>query len=78
MRPAEYYQVTVDPDMSSIDGGFIRFGMYKGDEIVGWQRIEAMTVCEVLQETPDSMPINADGYTKQKDCVVMRCVINED
>lgn len=58
-RPAEYYQVTIDPCKVSADGGFIRFGTNPGDEIVGWQRIEALTVCEVLGEwTKDE---NAEG-----------------
>lgn len=50
-RAGEYYQVTIDPYMVSPDGGFIRFGFYAADEIVGWQRIAAMTVSEVLGPT---------------------------
>jgi len=78
MRPAEYYQVTIDPDMVSPEGGHIRFGMFKGDEIVGWQKLDAMTVCEVLRETPDAEPMTAEGYTKEKESVIMRCVINKE
>ena len=50
MRPAEYYQVTIDPDQLSPSGQYIRFGMNQGDEINGWQLVSALTVCEILQE----------------------------
>lgn len=72
MRPAEYYQVTIDPNMVSPSGEFIRFGQFAGDELVGWQRVAAMTVSEVLCET-NAEPINAEGYTKVDGAkVVMR------
>lgn len=48
MRPAEYYQVTIDPKYVSPSGEYIRFGQHPGDEIQGWQRIEAITICEIL------------------------------
>ena len=47
-RAGVYYQVTIDPALVSPSGDYIRFGMIEGDEIQGWQRIAAMTVCEVL------------------------------
>lgn len=50
MRPGTYYQATIDPAMVSPGGEYIRFGAHEGDEIHGWQRIDAMTVCEVLGE----------------------------
>jgi hypothetical protein len=49
-RPAEYYQVTIDPRHVSKSGDFIRLGQTPGDEIVGWQRVAALTVVEVLAE----------------------------
>lgn len=49
-RPGTYYQVTIDPATVSPGGDFIRFGTHDGDEIQGWQRVRAMTVCEVLGE----------------------------
>ena len=52
-RPAEFYQVTIDPKYVSPTGIYIRFGKYPGDEITGWQRIEALTICEVLAEYRD-------------------------
>lgn len=48
MRPGEYFQVTIDPQCISPSGKFIRFGGSQGDEIVGWQRSEAITIIEVL------------------------------
>lgn len=77
MRPAEYFQATIDPNMVSPSGRHIRFGGYKGDELVGWQRVEAMTVCEVLAETPEAQPESKDGYTDESGTVTMRCVIKE-
>jgi len=74
-KPAEYFQVTIDPSMTSPEGNFIRFGLYKNDEIFGWQRVAAMTVCEVLEETPDLKPLSEDGYTDTQKTVVMRKVI---
>jgi len=51
MRPAEYYQVVIDPDMASPGGDYIRFqGDQNGNEIHGWQRVGALTICEVLEE----------------------------
>jgi len=58
-RPAEYFQVTIDPQFVSKSGDFIRFGQTAGDEIVGWQRVKALTVVEVLAEfeTLDPPPV---------------------
>jgi len=47
-RAGEYYQVTIDPKCISPSGKFIRFGHVQGDEIMGWQRAEALTVVEIL------------------------------
>lgn len=53
-RPAEYYQVTIDPSRVSPSGDFIRFGAQEGsdvgagDEILGWQRCAALTIVEIL------------------------------
>lgn len=67
MRPSEYYQVTVDPSKVSPSGEYIRFGNNQGDEILGWQKVSAMTVLEVLGEweddEPPSMTIGTNGVT---------------
>ena len=63
IRPAEYYQVTIDPKYVSKSGEFIRFGVHEGDEIVGWQRIAALTVLEVLAEfDSEEMPKITTGH----------------
>lgn len=71
MRPAEYYQVTIDPKKVSPNGEFIRFGLSPGDEIVGWQRVKALTVLEILgewidDETPPTMHFGNGGVTMLK------------
>lgn len=75
MRPAEYYAVVIDPDMVSPDGKYIRFdGRVGENEIHGWQRIEAMTVCTVLQEGVDYDPL--PGCERMEGSkVVMRTVV---
>ena len=72
-RPAEYYQVTIDPEMVSPSGLYIRFGTHQNDEITGWQRIGAMTVCEILGEYADdgTYPEAPPGH----DLLVMRKVV---
>lgn len=52
-KPATYYQVVIDPAMVSPSGNYIRFGTGEGDEIFGWQRVDALTVCEVLLKFTD-------------------------
>lgn len=75
MRPAEYYQVIIDPNMISPSGKHIRFGMYEGDEIVGWQRVDAMTVCEVIDEKPEGKPLSTMGYSEDRATVEMMVVV---
>jgi len=52
-RPAEYFQVTLDPKAVSPSGEFVRFGQNDGDEILGWQRCAALTVVEILGDWGD-------------------------
>jgi hypothetical protein len=56
MTPAQYYQVTVDPEMTSPSGDYIRFGEHQGDEIRGWQKTSAMHIIEVLGEWEGDQP----------------------
>lgn len=67
-KPAEYFQVTIDPRYVSKSGDFIRFGFTQGDEIVGWQRVAALTVVEVLVEFDDptswELPAIVTGHDK--------------
>ncbi|MDD4971853.1 MAG: hypothetical protein PHT07_20705 [Paludibacter sp.] len=66
-RAGEYFQVTIDPAMVSPSGEYIRFGKNQGDEIMGWQRVDALTILEVLGEwdgdEPPDMTIGANGVT---------------
>lgn len=47
-KAGEYFQVTIDPDKCSPSGEFIRLGSESGDELLGWQRCEAISVVEIL------------------------------
>lgn len=49
-KSGTYYQVTIDSEKISPSGDYIRFGSVPGDEIMGWQRCEAITVVEILGE----------------------------
>jgi hypothetical protein len=54
-RPAEYYQITIDPQRFSPCGAFIRFGTYPGDEIMGWQRADCLYVMSEIAKWPDEI-----------------------
>jgi hypothetical protein len=54
MQPATYYQVTIDPEKVSPCGRFIRFGNNDGDEIIGWQKADRMTIVSILAEWIDA------------------------
>ncbi len=73
MRPGEYFQVTVDPAMVSPDGQFIRFGCNEGDELIGWQRIDALTICEILGEyAEDGSYPEANGKPEPLEMMVLQ------
>ena len=44
-----HYQVTIKPE-NFTEGGFIRFGETKGDELMGWQLQSDIVIDEVLGE----------------------------
>lgn len=70
-RPADFYQVVIDPEMLSPGGDFIRFDQRDQaaqNEIHGWQKVSALTICEVLDEGPP----NELGKT-----ITMRAVAKE-
>jgi hypothetical protein len=48
MKSGEYFQVTIDPKMVSPSSEYIRFGNYPGDEIIGWQKAQSITIIEIL------------------------------
>lgn len=55
-NPAVHFQVTLHNDLVSRSGKYVRLGA-PGDEVVGWQCIDYMEVCEVLGE------LQEDGKT---------------
>jgi hypothetical protein len=55
--PGTYYQVTIDPQCISPSGKFVRFGHNQGDELIGWQRCEAMTIVEILGKWDGDAPV---------------------
>ena len=74
-RAGDYYQVTIDPNMCSPSGEYIRFGAYQGDEIQGWQRVAAMTVVEDLGPSDVAMVANLPGYTQKPDAGITLRVV---
>ncbi len=69
LKAGEYYQVVIDPSRASPDGEYIRFDSRENEnEIHGWQRCAAITVCSVLQV------ISADP---KGETVTMRAIAKE-
>jgi hypothetical protein len=65
-KPAQFFQVTIDPAKVSSSGDFIRFGNSPGDEITGWQKASSISVLEILgvwpdNDTPPVMPYGVTG-----------------
>ena len=65
-RPGLFYQVTIDPKMVSPSGEFIRFGNAPGDELIGWQRVSALRIEEILAQwendtDPPQLPYSTVG-----------------
>jgi len=48
--------VTIDPKCTSPSGKFIRFGHNPGDEILGWQKADMLTVVEILGKWKTTLP----------------------
>lgn len=71
-KAGDYYQVVIDPAMASPDGDYIRFDQRDGNpnenEIHGWQRCDAMTVCSVLEKI---------GVDPRGETVTMRAITKE-
>ena len=77
MRAADYYQVTIDPNTTSPSGEYIRFGLYHGDEITGWQRVDAMTIVELLGPSDAQIPGSVTGYTYDPEASVRMWAVEE-
>lgn len=52
----QFYQCTIDPARFSPCGEFYRFGTFQGDELVGWQLVDAMRVVSVLADWDGDEP----------------------
>lgn len=74
-RAGEFYQVVIDPNMKSPGGSFIRFDQtFQGGEVHGWQRIDALTVWEVLGEATDYAQVPEGYAVEQGASVTLRTV----
>jgi hypothetical protein len=71
-RGGEYYAVTIDP--TKVCNGFIRFGENRGDEITGWQRINALTVVEILGEWDESASPEQQKFAIGADSVHVQAI----
>lgn len=55
-QAGQFYQVTIDPNRCSGTGEFIKCGTFPGDELIGWQLVDGLTVQEVLAEWDGDEP----------------------
>lgn len=55
-RAGDYFQVLIDPTKQSPGGDYIRFDPSDECEVCGWQRISALTICEILQGSGEELP----------------------
>lgn len=65
-RAGTYFQVTIDPKQISPSGDFVRLGNSPNDELVGWQKVDCLSVVEILGEWEDDVtpPIMSYGSGK--------------
>lgn len=49
MKAGVFFEVIIDPNMVSPGGAFIRFEQsFQKGEVHGWQRVNGITICEIL------------------------------
>jgi hypothetical protein len=74
-RGGEYFQCVIDPNMVSPSGQFIRFdSSFQGGELHGWQRLESLTVCEILGDA-GGYAQTPEGYSVEEGVkVVLRAI----
>ena len=67
-----FLQALIDPNMVSPQGDFIRFDQrfQPNTEIHGWQRVDAITVCEILGDMEGEYKEVPPGYTVVPDASV--------
>lgn len=70
-RTAEYFEAILDPNMLSPGGDYIRFDQrIQNCELHGWQRVAALTVCEVLGDAPEYKVAPIEGYEVDDKAVI--------
>lgn len=78
-KPGYYFQVVLDPSMKSPGGEYIRCDQrYQVTELHGWQRIAALTVCEVLGDAPPMREIPPGYSVREGEKLEMRRIINNE
>lgn len=76
MRGGEYFEVVLDPNMLSPGGKYLRMDQsFQPTEIHGWQRVEALTVCEVLGKQGEYIKV-PEGYKKDPNAVLVMKAIH--
>lgn len=61
VRPGLFFQCTIDP--KEVHGKFIRCGGSPGDELVGWQPVDFLRICEVIATYNDDGTLNKEVPT---------------
>ena len=70
-RGWEYFEVVLDPNMMSPSGEFIRLDQgFQPTEMHGWQRVKALTVCEVLGKAAEYNK-KPEGYKEDPNAVLV-------
>ena len=76
-RAGEFYEVILDPNMLSPGGDYIRFDQtFQKTEIHGWQRVEGLTLCEILE---DAEPYKEPpvGLLESDNVLCIRAIVKE-
>lgn len=74
IRPGLFFQVTIDP--AKIRGDFIRFGT-DGDELVGWQPIDFLRVCQLLAKANEGGGFDEIGPQKSLGVTVQDSTVTQ-
>lgn len=76
-RAGEFYEVILDPNMMSPGGDYIRFDQsFQSTEIHGWQRVEGLTLCEILEDAEPYKEPPA-GLTETEAVLTIRAIVKE-
>lgn len=76
-RAGELFEVILDPNMLSPGGDYIRFDQnFQSTELHGWQRVDGLTLCEVLGEAEPYKELPA-GLTETEAVLTIRAIVKE-